>query len=90
MNPYQQKWIDVLQHANVPGWTITGQANNVLIHVPDNRSIKELADNLESVLADISLDITLPKERLKFIIQNSREEVDYVLNPNETDLTTEK
>jgi len=90
MNAYQQKWIEVLQHANVPNWTINGHGDDILIHVPDNRPIKELADNLETVLAEISLDITLPKERLKFIIQNSRETVDYTLNPNETDLTTEE
>jgi fructose-1,6-bisphosphatase/sedoheptulose 1,7-bisphosphatase-like protein len=87
MNAYQQKWIEVLQHANVPNWAITGQDNDILIHVPDNHNIKELADNLETVLAEVSLDITLPKERLKFIIRNSREMVDYVLNPDESDLT---
>jgi hypothetical protein len=87
MNAYQQKWIEVLQHANVPNWTITGQENDILIQVPDNHNIKELADNLEAVLAEVSLDITLPKERLKFIVRNSREVVDYVLNPNESDLT---
>lgn len=90
MNAYQQKWIEVLQHANVPNWTIAGQGDDILIRVPDNHNIKELADNLELVLAEVSLDITLPKERLKFIIMNSREMVDYVLNPNESDLTGNK
>lgn len=87
MNAYQQKWIEVLQNAHVPNWEISSQDHNILIHVPDNRNIKELADNLESVVAEVSLDITLPKERLKFIIKNSRETVDYVLNPDESDLT---
>jgi len=90
MNAYQQKWIEVLQHANVPGWEINAQEDDILIHVPDNHSIKELANNLEIVLAEISLDITLPKERLKFIIRNFREEVDYVLNPDESDLESDK
>ncbi|WCT13810.1 hypothetical protein [Mucilaginibacter jinjuensis] len=88
MSAYQQKWIEVLQHANVPNWKISDQDNDILIHVPDNHSIKELADNLELVLAEVSLDITLPKERLKFIIRNSGEMVDYVLNPGESDLTS--
>jgi hypothetical protein len=90
MNAYQQKWIEVLQHANVPGWDINAQGYDILIHVPENHSIEELANNLETVLAEISLDITLPKERLKFIIRNSREEVDYVLNPDESDLESDK
>ncbi len=87
MNAYQQKWIEVLQNAHVPNWEINDQDNDILIRVPDNHNIKELADNLETVLAEVSLDITLPKERLKFIIRNSREVVDYVLNPDESDLT---
>ncbi|OKS85113.1 hypothetical protein [Mucilaginibacter polytrichastri] len=86
MNAYQQKWIEVLQHANVPQWKIDGKGDDILIHVPDNRNIKELADNLETVLAEISLDITLPKERLRFVIKNSREEIEYILNPHESDL----
>jgi hypothetical protein len=90
MSVYQQKWIEVLQHANVPGWEINAQGDDILILVPDNHSIKELANNLETVLAEISLDITLPKERLKFIIRNSREEVDYVFNPDESDLESDK
>lgn len=90
MNAYQQKWIEVLQHANVPGWEINAQGSDILIHVPDSHGIKELANNIETVLAEISLDITLPKERLKFIIKNSREEVDYVLNPDESDLESDK
>ncbi|NCD70949.1 hypothetical protein [Mucilaginibacter agri] len=90
MNAYQQKWIEILQHARVPNWTISAAGDNVLIHVPDNHSIKELANNIETVLAEISLDINLPKERLKFIIKNSREEIDYVLNPGVDDLITRK
>jgi hypothetical protein len=86
MNAYQQKWIEVLQHANIPQWEINVEDGDILIHTPDNRSIKELADNLEAVLAEISLDITLPKERLRFVIRNSREELDYVLNPDKGDL----
>jgi hypothetical protein len=90
MSAYQQKWIEVLQHANVPNWTISDHDGGVLIQVPDNYNIKELADNLEIVLAEVSLDITLPKERLKFVIRNSREILDYVLNPDESDLTGSK
>jgi hypothetical protein len=86
MNAYQQKWIEVLQHANVPGWEINSQEDDILIHVPDIHSIKELANNLETVLAQISLDFTLPKYRLRFIIRNSREELDYIINPSDSDL----
>ena len=86
MNAYQQKWIEVLQHANVPNWKISDQGNDILIRVPDSHNIKEFATNLETVLAEISLDITLPKERLKFIVRNSLEMVDYVLNPGASDL----
>lgn len=88
MNAYQQKWIDILQAANVPGWKINARDEQIEIQVPDNRSIRELANNLETVVAELSLDIDLPKERLKFVVKNSREEVDYVLNPNDTDLNT--
>jgi hypothetical protein len=64
--------------------------NDILIRVPDNHNIKELADNLETVLAEVSLDITVPKERLKFIVRNSREMVEYVLNPEKGDLESGK
>lgn len=90
MNAYQQKLIEILQHTNVPNWTIKPAGDYVLIRVPDNHSINDLANNLETVLAEISLDINLPKERLKSIIKNSREEIDYVLNPTESDLTKGK
>ncbi|QQL48290.1 hypothetical protein [Mucilaginibacter ginkgonis] len=89
MKAYQQKWIDVLSQTNIPGWKFEALDNDVVIDVPTGRSIKEIADNLETVIAELSLDINLPKERMRFVITNGREELDYVLNPEETDLTTE-
>ncbi len=90
MNTYQNKWLDTLTQINLPGWKFAALGDDILITVPDNKSIKELSDNIETVVAELSLDINLPKERLKFVIRNSREEVDYLLNPNESDLNTEE
>ena len=90
MNSYQSKWLDTLNRINLPGWEFSALGDDILINVPDNKSIKELSDNLETVIAELSLDISLPKERLKFVIRNSREEVDYLLNPNDGDLTSEE
>ncbi|WDF54482.1 hypothetical protein [Mucilaginibacter sp. KACC 22063] len=90
MNAYQQKWIDVLTQANVPGWKINARNETIEIKVPNDKDLKALADNLEIVLAEMSLDINLPKERLKFVLKNDRGEVDYILNPDNADLNTAK
>jgi hypothetical protein len=37
----------------------------------------------------MALDIDLPKQRVKFIFHNGYENFDYILNPDEMDLSKE-
>lgn len=90
MNAYQEKWIEILRNANVPGWQIQEQGNDILINVPPTRTVSSIMENLPDVLATLALDIDLPKERLKFILKNGQEEHDYVINPTDADLNTGK
>ena len=80
MNPYQQKWIDILHHANLPGWEISPMGDDVLVVMPHVTDLKVIRDNLPEIIAQLSLDIDLPKERLRFIIRNGYEEFDYVIH----------
>lgn len=80
MNPYQQKWIDILHHANLPGWEITAQGDDILIVMPHVTDLKVIRDNLPEIVAQLTLDIDVPKERLRFIIRNGYEEFDYVIH----------
>lgn len=86
MNAYQQKWLDVLHHANLPGWKIEAQGDDIFIEMPHVTDLKLIRDNLPETLGMMSLDIDEPKERLKFIIRNGYEQFDYLLNPGEADL----
>ena len=86
MNAYQQKWIDVLAAANLKDWKIEPMGDDIYIEMPHITDLKLIRDNLPETLALISLDITLPKERLKFRFHNGYENFEYVLNPGETDL----
>jgi hypothetical protein len=86
MNAYQQKWIDVLAAANIPGWKIEPIGEDVHIEMPHVTDLKLIRDNLPETLAAISLDISVPKERLKFLFHNGYENFEYVLNPGEADL----
>lgn len=86
MNPYQQKWIDLLRNANLPGWTIEPQGDDIYVEMPHVTDIKLIRDNIPSTLGAMSLDITEPKERLKFIFHNGAEKFEYLLNPSEDDL----
>lgn len=88
MNAYQEKWIEILTHANVPGWQVGPNGNDILVTVPSTHSVSTIMENLPDVLATMSLDIDLPKERLKFILRNGKEEHDYVINPTDADLNT--
>jgi hypothetical protein len=86
MNAYQQKWIDILHNANLPGWEITALGDDIRVVMPHVTDLKVIKDNLPTIVAQLSLDIDEPKQRLKFIIKNGYEEFDYVINPNHTDL----
>lgn len=86
MNAYQQKWLDVLHNANLKGWQIDALGEDIFIEMPHVTDLKLIRDNLPETLASMSLDIDVPKERLKFIIHNGYEQFDYLLNPGEVDL----
>ncbi len=90
MNLYQEKWIEILKNANVRDWQIEPQGNDILINVPPAHSVSRIMENLPDVLATMSLDIDLPKERLTFILKNDTEVHDYVINPNGEDLNMGK
>ena len=89
MNFYQQKWIDLLNNAHLQGWKIEPQGDDIFIEMPHITDIKLIRDNIPSTLAAMSLDITEPKERLKFIFHNGHEQFEYLLNPGEEDLEGE-
>jgi len=90
MNIYQEKWIEILTHANVRDWKISPEGNDILVNVPPTHSVSTIMENLPDVLATLSLDINLPKERLKFILKNGKEVHEYVINPDDADLNTAK
>jgi hypothetical protein len=89
MNVYQQKWIDILRKANIPGWKIEAQEDNIFVEMPHVTDLKLIRDNLPETLGTMALDIDETKERLKFIFHNGYENFEYVLNPTEDDLEKE-
>ena len=86
MNPYQEKWIEMLTNAHIQGWKIEPLNNDIYIEMPHVTDIKLIRDNLPETLGAMSLDIHEPKERLKFIFHNGHEQFEYLLNPSEHDL----
>ena len=87
MNPYQEKWIEMLKAANLRDWKIEPLGENILVEMPDVTDLKLVRDNLPMVIGSLSLDIRGPKERLQFVFRNGRENFEYVLNPTEEDLS---
>lgn len=87
MNAYQQKWIDVLTAANLKGWVIEPQGDDIRITMPHVTDLKLIRDNLPEVIAAFSLDNEEPQQRLKFIFKNDAELFEYILNPTEEDLS---
>ena len=86
MNFYQQKWIELLNAAHLQGWKINPQGDDIFIDMPHITDIKLIRDNIPATLGAMSLDITEPKQRLKFIFHNGYEQFEYLLNPEEADL----
>lgn len=86
MNAYQQKWLDILQHANLSGWEIKAVEDGIYVEMPKVADLKLIRDNLPETLAALSLDIAIPKSRLKFHFHNGYENFEYILNPNDEDL----
>lgn len=86
MNVYQQKWIDLLKNANLQGWEITPVDNDIRVVMPHVTDLKVIEDNLPQIIAQLSLDIDEPKQRLKFILKNGYEEFEYIINPEQSDL----
>ena len=86
MSPYQQKWIEVLQHARIPGWEIKPKEEEIYVEMPNIADLKLIRDNLPQTLGLISLDIDQPKQRLKFLFHNGHEHFEYILNPDTADL----
>lgn len=86
MNAYQEKWTAMFQQAQIPGWKIKAQGENIEIFVPKDIDLKVVRDNFPETVAAMALDIQLPKERLKFILHNGQTNTEYILNPTEEDL----
>jgi len=86
MNAYQQKWIALLRNANITGWKIEAQDEDIYIEMPQVTDLKLIRDNLPATLGAMALDIDVPKERLKFIFHNGHENFEYILNPGTADL----
>ena len=89
MNAYQQKWIEMLKNAHIAGWKIEAQGDDIFVEMPHVTDLKLIRDNLPATLGAMALDITEPKERLKFIFHNGYENFEYLLNPGEKDLNGE-
>lgn len=90
MNLYQQKWVEILQKANLNDWTVKTEGENIYVDMPHITDLKLIRDNLPQTLGLLSLDITVPKSRLKFIFHNGYENFEYILNPEEKDLNEEE
>jgi hypothetical protein len=90
MNAYQQRWLEILKSANLKDWEIEAQGEDIVVNMPNITDLKLIRDNLPQTIALLSLDIDTPKERLKFKFNNNHEHFEYVLNPDNKDLTTEK
>lgn len=90
MNTYQQKWIDILSNAHIKDWKISALNDDIIIDLPAQSNVQTILENLPDVIATLSLDITTPPERLKFILRNNGQHHDYILNPTEADLNTAK
>lgn len=89
MNAYQEKWLQILRSASLPGWQISELGDDILIRMPHVTDLKLIRDNLPQVIASLSLDIDIPKERLKFLIENGYEKFEYVLNASDHELSSE-
>lgn len=91
MNAYQQKWIDVLTNANIKDWKIKPiDDDSIIVDLPGGSNMDTIMENLPDVIATLSLDITVPGERLKFILRHNGEHREYILNPTDADLNTAK
>ena len=89
MNAYQQKWLEMLQKANLHGWIVKAIDDDIYVDMPHVTDLKVIRDNLPQTLGLLALDITVPKSRLKFIFHNGYENFEYILNPGERGLGDE-
>ncbi|RYZ99283.1 MAG: hypothetical protein EOP47_17215 [Sphingobacteriaceae bacterium] len=83
MGAYKQKWLQILRSANLQGWNIKDTDEGIYIHMPNVTDLKLIRDNVPATIAGLTLDITIPKEELKFTFHNGYEKFEYVLNPSE-------
>ncbi|MGI4729738.1 MAG: hypothetical protein ACRYGB_14275 [Janthinobacterium lividum] len=86
MNAYQEKWIEMFQDARIPNWQVKASGEDVEIRVPANVDLKILRDDFPEAVAAMSLDIAIPKQRIRFVLHNGQANTEYVLNPTENDL----
>ncbi|HEY4326655.1 MAG TPA: hypothetical protein VGN20_21900 [Mucilaginibacter sp.] len=89
MNPYQQKWIELLRNSHLSGWKIEAQSDDIFIEMPHVTDLKLIRDNLPATLGAMALDIEIPKQRVRFIFHNGHENFEYILNPSDGDLNRE-
>ncbi len=90
MNAYQEKWIEVLNNANIKDWKIKPVDDDILVDLPESSHVPTNMENLPDVIATLALDMNLPAERLKFILRHVGEKHEYILNPTDQDLNTGK
>ena len=89
MNAYQQKWLELIKKANLQGWVVKAIDDDIYIDMPSITDLKLIKDNIPATLGAMSLDITVPKSRVRFIFHNGYEMFDYILNPDSRDLNEE-
>lgn len=82
MGIYKQKWMEILQRANLQGWTVEETDDAIHINMPNVTDLKLIRDNIPGTIAGLTLDIDEPKERLKFVFHNGYETFDYIINPD--------
>ena len=80
MGAYQQKWLEILRGADLPGWDVKAVDDSIYVEMPRATNLKLTRDILPETLAALSLDINVTRSRLKFHFYNGHEKFDYVLN----------
>ena len=80
MSAYRKRWIEVLKDRQVPDWDIDIHGQAIVIRLPVNEDVEAVKKQALTTIDQLTPEVQLPGEWLKFIFYNEKFRFEYIIN----------
>lgn len=79
MGAYRNKWFKLLKEQHIAEWQVMQHGQAITIKVPADGDYEKAKADFQHILTRLKLNVTEPKEWLKFILYNSKFWYQYIV-----------